>query len=216
MEEKAQEISDISSMPQVTWRLGSKLRPRFSHQLHYAIDYHPGEFMYRKPPFPADTRGFFYYFRDESMPPISGSLRFRVCDDLATFHTGHDLLTELKEPWAIPLLRIVRDNVWANTLQYLIRDGQVDEGLVWVIKRLRLPQRSMRYRPLFLPTQPFSFNLKHQLLALNLVTSTSSTRIDHQHLFYDATLTPIEGKCSFVVSSISFTHESPRMCQVGL
>lgn len=198
MEEKEQNIVDISSMPNVTMRLGSKLRPRFSHNLYYAIDYHPGEFMCRKPPFPVDTKGVFYYFRDESMPPISGSLRFRVCEDLATFETGHDLLTEMNEPWAVPLIRIVRHKVWSYTLEYLIRDGQVEERLVRAIQRLQMPWQTLRNRPLFTPTQPFAFNLKHRFLALSLITTSSMSRVEFQHLFYDDTVKPMEGECVII------------------
>jgi len=196
MEDRGQKIANISELPHAVWRLGSKLRPRYSHNLNYAIDYHPGPFMYRKPPFPADTKGFFYYGRDKDMPPISGSLRFRVCENLAGFDSGHDLLTEMKEPWAVPLIRIVRDRVWAVTLQQLINDGQVEERLVHSIKKLQMPWRTVRNRPLFVPDQPFSFNLKHRLLALTLITSSSTSRVDFQHLFYDRELQPLEGNLS--------------------
>jgi hypothetical protein len=188
-----QKIADISNEPHTVLRLGAKLRPRYSHHLQYGIDFHPGVFMYRKPPFPADARGFFYYFQDKSMPPISGSLRFRVCEDLAGFDSGHDLLTEMKEPWAVPLIRIVRDGVWAPTLEYLLRDGQVEERLVRVIKKHKIPWSTIRNRPLFVPTQPFSFNLQHRMLALSLVTTYSAKRVDFQHLFYDG---PLEGDCA--------------------
>ena len=215
MEGMGQRIADISNNPYTLWRLGTKRRPRYSHHLHYAIDFHPGVFMYHKSPFPADTRGFFYYFQDKSMPLISGSLRFRVCDNLAAFDSGHDLLTEMKEPWAVPLIRIVRDRVWATTLECLIRDGQVEERLVRVIKNLQMPWKTMRNRPLFVPTQPFSFNLEHRMLALSLVTTSSSSRVDFQHLFYDQEIKPLEGKCA-IISCVLMPNGSSRMRQVGL
>ena len=194
MQEKGQKIVHLSDKSHASWVLGSRSRPRFSCHLFYGIDYQPAEEVKKKIPFPKDTKGFFYYFRDITMPPVSGGIRFRVCKDLNDFDSGYDLLSPVGEPWAIPLIYLVRDKKWLHTLEDLVADVLVEEELVKDIKKLRMARKSLRYRPIFMPTQPIYFDLRHRLLAFHLMTRKTSARVLFQHIFYPSHVKQYEGE----------------------
>ena len=194
MEEKGQKIVHLSNKSHASWVTGSRFRPRFSCHLFYGMDYQPAEEVNKKIPFPKDTQGFFYYFRDITMPHVSGGIRFRVCKDLNDFESGYDLPSPVGEPWAIPLIYLVRDKKWLHTVEQLVADGLVEEELVRDIKKLGMARKSIRYRPLFMPTQPFYFDLRHRLLAFHLITRRSSHRVLFQHIFYSSGVKQHEGE----------------------
>ncbi|KAJ7718646.1 hypothetical protein B0H16DRAFT_1387704 [Mycena metata] len=59
-------------------------------------------------PFPSNSRGFLYYFRDPLAAPLEGSIRFRLTPDDTplSFNHGHDLRVPSGMPWQLILPQI--------------------------------------------------------------------------------------------------------------
>ncbi|KAF7298301.1 hypothetical protein MKEN_01354600 [Mycena kentingensis (nom. inval.)] len=84
------------------------------------------------PPFPPDTRGFFYFYRPADALPTSlaGAVRFRKLPTRETpFASGEDLLVPSGEPkWEYPLLKILASH--PEWTEVLLKDRLITSELV--------------------------------------------------------------------------------------
>ncbi|KAI9000456.1 hypothetical protein BD414DRAFT_471644 [Trametes punicea] len=103
------------SVPSITYGL----------RMHPTASSIPGAPQYT--PFPVNTRGFFYYYKDHEIP-FGGSLRFRVTQkpNLGLFLHGQDLLTEYGTVWEMPLLLFANLERYALLKTILHRDGLIE------------------------------------------------------------------------------------------
>ncbi|KAF8960799.1 hypothetical protein BDZ97DRAFT_1921873 [Flammula alnicola] len=135
--------------------------------------------------FPPNTRGVFYYHIQPGEPPISGQIRFRICNDLAGFADGHDLLDSDGETWNVPLYYIATYEVLAGFESQLLYDSLVDKELLDDIKKLPQIGTIHPRRYLYSPTQPFVIDLQKQTKKrkFNLITRHSRDPFDAHTLF---------------------------------
>ena len=157
--------------------------------------------------FPGGARGVLYYHVDPSLPPISGSLRFRLCNVLEEFERGSDLQVGPGQPWSMSLCRIVRTKFGQPICKMLLDDGLIDQRLVTTIQGLSLTAKILDKRSLYHLQQPVIFSLLKRYLYLQLVPSRSSSPVLFCDLFYDQSLKclPFQGNvCSARVISPLF------------
>jgi len=123
-------------------------------------------------PFPAQTRGVFYYHVDPQLPPTGGAIRFRICDSLEAFDKGEDLHITVGKPWDISLPRIARLVRLKELARFLIEEGLVDKNLVEDLRKLKQLGLPCRFVGLFLYhlSQPFVLDLESTALTIHLVT----------------------------------------------
>ncbi|KAF7334988.1 hypothetical protein MVEN_02249000 [Mycena venus] len=78
-------------------------------------------------PFPPQTAGFLYYYRDRGAAPLEGGVRFRVTSNNtpSSFHRGHDLPSPSGIPWEINLPQIAGRSSYSR-----IRDQLLKENIV--------------------------------------------------------------------------------------
>lgn len=88
-------------------------------------------------PFPAGTRGFWYYHQPPKASAIAGALRFRVVDnvghppDVSRWSEGVDLRCPDGKVWEKPLLAIVKSRPQLSALQtLLLKDGLISPEVV--------------------------------------------------------------------------------------
>jgi len=137
-------------------------------------------------PFPTGTRGALYFHQDPLLQPISGAIRFRICDSPLEFEQGSDLLFSSWRPWELPLVRIVASPTLHNFSKMLVEDGLVPASLVADIRQYhtsRYWDRSV-YN-IYALNQPLDIDLSRTRLALNLITPRLSKRVALNHVFYD-------------------------------
>jgi len=126
-------------------------------------------------PFPAQTRGVFYYHVDPQLPPITGGIRFRLCDSLETFDMGKDLHITDGKLWGVSLPRIARLDRLKELARFLIEEGLVEGDLVKDLRKLKHQGLPSRFVGLFLThlSQPFVLDLETTALTIHLVTRTT-------------------------------------------
>ncbi|KAF8143427.1 hypothetical protein K438DRAFT_1783727 [Mycena galopus ATCC 62051] len=78
----------------------------------------------RSIPFPPQSIGFLFYYRDPDAAPLEGSIRFRVVpqNTPTTFHDGHDLLLPSGRPWQITLPQIACRAQYARIRAQLLQE----------------------------------------------------------------------------------------------
>jgi len=190
---KHQQILDCSGATAFTCRMG---------YLTYKLSYrHIGRYL----PFPIGTRGMLYYHVDPSLPPISGSLRFRLCDAPEEFERGSDLQVGPGQPWAISLCRLVRSKSQEPIRKMLLDEGLIEQDLVAAIQGLNLGSRIDDHVRLYQLQQPMVVSLPHHLFfVIRLVTLRSSSVVNFRGFFRDRSreCAPYQGKV-YSVRSIS-------------
>lgn len=149
-------------------------------------------------PFPSNTRGVLYYHVDPQLPPINGSIRFRLCDTLENFAKGKDLQVNIEKPWKIPLVRLVHVNSFRALSRFMIEKGLVDKHLVLDIQKLNVPRRLLG-NLLYHLHQSFVVNLHMTDLIIHLVTRTTISTVRMSGVFYDQgrRCCPFESECFF-------------------
>ncbi|KAF8968779.1 hypothetical protein BDZ97DRAFT_328499 [Flammula alnicola] len=153
----------------------------------------PVQFIYRTSPmkpwspihFPPKTRGTMYYRRDPRLSPLSGELRFRICDSIAQFHEGKDLQLDVGEPWNVPLLRIVHRDQLRPMRKLLIQEGLLDEDLVADVMKLPYLSGYKCKILLYEIGQPFVMNVNRDVWTIWLVTRQTLQGMLLQKIFYD-------------------------------
>ena len=155
MRSKGQRIIDVSSttLAPISCRWGPT-------RLLFAFDH--GRF-------PDGSRGVLYYHLDPTLPPISGSVRFRLCENPNAFHRGSDLLISPGRPWHIPLFTICRINIYRPLLEMLLDEGLVDRSVVTDVQAHEVAPRNAA-SALFALHQPLSLSLSLKNLHIWLVT----------------------------------------------
>ena len=146
-------------------------------------------------PFPDGTRGVLYYHVDPALPPISGSLRFRLCDELEGFELGSDLQVRPGQPWSISLCRLVRTQYNQPICNMLLSDGLINQRLVTAVQGLSLGPHLRDNNVIYDLQQPVIVSLHQQKLNRLLVTSQSCSMVEFCQLFHDHGLgrDPLQG-----------------------
>jgi len=123
-------------------------------------------------PFPTGTRGVLYYRVDPTLPPISGSIRFRICDSLTDFEHGSDLLVNPWRPWELPLVNVAKatQSTHGPLCSKLLEDQLVDTKLVADIRRNLSQTHCDHEHKLYSLHQPLDFDLAKRFMVLNLIT----------------------------------------------
>jgi hypothetical protein len=109
--------------------------------------------------FPPDTRGFLYYHTPPKAPPFVGDVRFRLANDLDSFHDGEDLLSDDNTvPWTIPSYSLA-NHVNACLREQLLLDGLISQMTLDEWARIKPGQRVLYYlrQPFFLRFRTFFF-----------------------------------------------------------
>ncbi len=127
-------------------------------------------------PFPINTCGVFYYHVDPQLPPINGSVRFRLCDSLENFVQGKDLEVNTGKPWMVPLVRLAHVSSFRALNRFIIEEGLVDKRLVRDIQKLKVPRRPCAHL-LYHLSQSFVVDLHMTVLLLHLVTRAAMSTV---------------------------------------
>lgn len=109
--------------------------------------------------FPANARGFLYYFRPKNLPETAGAVRFRQMpnDEPSNFSQGSDLLLQ-GIPWSLPIWFLASGPHYAAICQSLIQDNLIDRNLVGRCREV-FPSAVSRIRSttvIFALGQPFA------------------------------------------------------------
>lgn len=120
-------------------------------------------------PFPPKSRGVFYYHLDPQLPPISGGIRFRLCDSLEKFYQSEDLRIKNEKPWDIPLIRIAYTDNFRGLARFLVEEGLVEKKLIQDLRQLKTPSRFVGLY-LYDLTQPFVIDLETTAFTIHLIT----------------------------------------------
>ncbi|KAF8148782.1 hypothetical protein K438DRAFT_1866824 [Mycena galopus ATCC 62051] len=109
---------------------------------------------YPRIPFPSESTGFLYYYRDPHAAPLEGSVRFRITSDNlpSSFVHGQDLLLPSGAPWQIMLLQVAMRAEYSR-----IRDQLLEEDLV-TPEQLAQCRQIFSHRPTFSETTLFRLN----------------------------------------------------------
>jgi len=140
----------------------------------------------RDQPFPSNTRGVLYYYLDPNLPPISGGLRFRLCDSLEGFDKGKDLRISPLRYWSVPLLRMVHTDGLQGLVRYLLEEGLVQKGSVLDLKKLQANDHFRDGRHLYHLCQPFLVDLEMTALTFRLITRTSFSMVKFRSPFFNS------------------------------
>ncbi|KAJ7854933.1 hypothetical protein B0H14DRAFT_2755317 [Mycena olivaceomarginata] len=95
--------------------------------------------------FPAETRGFLYYYSPPNQNPIGGGLRFRVAETPGkdAFLAGHDLMMPHGLPWHLPVWEIVVRGMYRGLLGVLEQDGFAPRPLQAACRALNVSRDSV-------------------------------------------------------------------------
>ncbi len=98
----------------------------------------------KRKPFPANTRGFFYY--RPGITVLAGSVRFRLCDSAATFESGRDLARN-DRIWQPQLIDIVSSPTLRRLIPLLLAEQLVDESVLVEMDQFHIsPMHAPEYR----------------------------------------------------------------------
>ncbi|KAF4609510.1 hypothetical protein D9613_012227 [Agrocybe pediades] len=167
--------------------------------------------------FPRGSKGVFYYHK--SVPEISSSIRFRICEDPtpSSFQAGQDLLlpsTDYGErlPWKIPLLSIATKKTHRAFQQTLLDEGLVDRSVLEALRRLESPNIARVKEPLYSIDQPFVVDLS-QRIEVNFVTLKGHVGPMQFDVFGLERLYPFSGKVRmcFVLSPLPEHRHVPSL-----
>ncbi|KAF8177608.1 hypothetical protein BJ912DRAFT_676624 [Pholiota molesta] len=131
--------------------------------------------LYRLPPFPENTRGFFYYYHPPDGPEFYAGVRFRICDSAAEFEHGRDLLDPRGDVWGPKILALVKNKECEGFLSLLRAENMIDEGLVRDIHKLD-NSRNMRKSQYSL-FEPFHLNVAQSKRVSTYVTRAKVIRL---------------------------------------
>jgi hypothetical protein len=131
--------------------------------------------LYRLPPFPENTRGFFYYYHPPDGPEFYAGVRFRICDSAAEFEHGRDLLDPRGDVWGPKILALVKNKECEGFLSLLRAENMIDEGLVRDINKLD-NSRNMRKSQYSL-FEPFHLNVAQSKRVSTYVTRAKVIRL---------------------------------------
>ncbi|KAF9528773.1 hypothetical protein CPB83DRAFT_853727 [Crepidotus variabilis] len=178
--ERGQPVYDISGyvQPKFTFRTTgnhSKVKFRFLNEKQEGGDL----------PWPSGARGVFYYHVDPTLPPISGALRFRVCDSINAFNEGYDLSIHVGRPWTLSLINIAHTPSYAGLRQLILQQRLVDRDLVHDVRNLPVPRRPMNARMLTSLNQPLVLDLQNPNARIFLVTRKSWNLFIMPNIFYE-------------------------------
>jgi len=134
-------------------------------------------------PFPLNTCGVFYYHVDPQLPPMNGSVRFRLCDSLENFVQGKDLEVNIGKPWMVPLVRLAHVSSFRALNRFIIEEGLVDKQLMRDIQKLKMPRRPSALF-LYQLSQSFVVDLHMTVLILHLVTRTTMSTVQVTGAFF--------------------------------
>lgn len=148
-------------------------------------------------PWPHGTRGVLYYHQDPTLPPISGALRFRICNSVEEFDQGEDHHISPGRPWSIPLVQIARTHSFRALRIFLVEQNLVDLTLMRDISRLPVPKQIKARRMLYALHQPLVFDLDDASTSIHLVTRKGFNTVILSNLFLEqlAKARPYSGKC---------------------
>lgn len=135
--------------------------------------------------FPPHTRGVFYYHVDPQLPPISGEIRFRLCDSPATFDQGQDLQISPRKPWKIPLLRIAHKKGFQKLSLFLMEEGLVQKDLLKDLAQLKVPSKNVGLC-LYDLSQPLVIDLEATAFMIHLVTRKTFSSTLFFNPFYNS------------------------------
>ncbi|KAJ3513807.1 hypothetical protein NLJ89_g2749 [Agrocybe chaxingu] len=143
-------------------------------------------------PFPPETNGVLYYYQDPSLPQLAGQVRFRLCEDVARFASGKDLLKEYDEPWNVPLLYTFMGDRLSLLRDKILQEGLITEELYDDVRKVA-PSISRMARTIYKLSQPFIVDIQAFKLPLTLATRKSIERIHFDNLFIDVSyVTPVQ------------------------
>ncbi|KAF8962302.1 hypothetical protein BDZ97DRAFT_1825507 [Flammula alnicola] len=122
-------------------------------------------------PFPKNTRGVLYLHLPSGHSDISAQIRFRICDDVASFKQGVDLRNDItEEPWSVSLYSIAKFRRYNAFLRLLLEQGLVDVDLISDIRNLPFRRLSSCLYDL---NQPFIFDVSVNAPQFSLMTRRS-------------------------------------------
>ena len=107
-------------------------------------------------PFPANTRGFFYY--RHGITDLAGGVRFRLCNSAATFESGRDLVRH-DRTWQPQLIDIASSPTLRRLIPLLLAEQLVDESVLVDAAQIHImPMVAPEYR-FYSFSQPFNVNV---------------------------------------------------------
>ncbi|KAF9523018.1 hypothetical protein CPB83DRAFT_910965 [Crepidotus variabilis] len=131
--------------------------------------------------FPADTRGVFYFHRNPTHPPLSASIRFRLCDQISDFAQRQDLQFRLGQPWEVPLICLFSER-HKGVRDFLHKEGLVRQGTLDTVERLKFVGQRSFLRHYFLQ-QPFVVDIARTELMFTFVAEHGVTRVPYRRPF---------------------------------
>ncbi|CAA7270349.1 unnamed protein product [Cyclocybe aegerita] len=179
MVSKGQEMRDISGGSTISFRI------RLQNGTEGVFKAGCENISSKLAPFPASSKGALYYRRPSSGQPIlSGQLRFRLCEDAATFEKGSDLLAPNGvEPWNIPLPRFAKIGRKEPPLNPILEEGLVEEEVVDKIAKLHYANVGRRSRLLHALDWPFVIDLSATRIRLGLINPSMFELVDIVDVF---------------------------------
>ena len=138
-------------------------------RLRYSFKKSPGWLA-----FPADTRGFLYYYTPPKAPPLAGEVRFRLASGPDRFHDGEDLLSTDKIPWSISLFAMANRPNYVPLGEHLQMEGVVSPATLGKWAQNKLPRHSGLRRDhnpvLYYLRQPFFLRFNALFVGVYTVT----------------------------------------------
>ncbi|KAF5310844.1 hypothetical protein D9619_008006 [Psilocybe cf. subviscida] len=124
-----------------------------------------------QPPFPANTKGMFYYKQSAIAPTVIGELRFRLCDDISSFDVGKDLCLPSGLPWYLPSDSILTFPTHNALLVQLFEEGLLrPAAMSFVDKHGTAILHGLR--------QPFALNIGETITTICF--NTGKEEVKHQ------------------------------------
>ncbi|KAF9481915.1 hypothetical protein BDN70DRAFT_919478 [Pholiota conissans] len=125
-------------------------------------------------PFPEGTRGVLYHCPGATL--IAGQVRMRICNDVADFDKGNDLLVNGMWPWAVDLWRLVKFPRNDRLLNLLLREGLISPDIVDKYRALLAPfPMHFPRTTLYTPSDPFFVDVYRPEMFLRLLTQGTVT-----------------------------------------
>jgi hypothetical protein len=204
---KGQKIHDISFAKSIRfkfWTLGGTCRAQFRF-----LSTKNNRNVTQNIPFPAKSRGFFYYYADPQLPSISGGIRFRLCDSLKTFCKGQDLQTPTRKIWNIPFLRIAKFDALKGLTQFLLEEGLVDMNMIQDLRQLEMPSRFTGLY-LYKLSQPTIIDFETTALTVHLVTRKTFSSTILPSPFYNTNngCKPYSGRFRYLIMGDLSYHKT--------
>ncbi|KAF8196404.1 hypothetical protein BJ912DRAFT_110188 [Pholiota molesta] len=149
----------------------------------YDISYKSGTRTY--PRFPKNTRGVFYYHNPTDGHEFNAGVRFRLCESVAEFERGRDLLDPRGDVWGPGILDLVKLKRCKGFLSLLRAENLIDEALVNDIHKIDGILKKVRQCH-YLLSDPFYLDIAHTKRTLAYITRTKAFHLQFPQKIFAA------------------------------